>query len=329
MTAAVGRTSRDAIFLTVDAAYAEMLQLLLESLNRWYPGHPAVVVGTSGWSDRLRGAFRTRFPDVRWLDLHSLVFPTGPPMGHDASLDRPVMYARWAALAPAFDAYETVVYLDADTLVLGPFDELFAASRPMAFTDAHPNRRQMVFDDPEDPGLRLLLVEDGLEAWPWDTGANAGVIVLPRPFRTPGQYAEAQRLAERYAPFLRWGDQSVLNLWLARNRILPTRDYRFNYQARLLVEGRERQAWRDARILHFNGQHGEAPFLMALVTTLLRFGAPGRWVVPQAVRWARSPGVDRLPGYQARRWLRRRLMCRTLATGYRASLVADSGEADP
>jgi hypothetical protein len=306
------RRAHHAIFVTVDAEYSDVLGLLLKSLARSYPGHPPVVACTSGWTDQMRRALSRQSPGLRWLDVQALTFPAGPPIGHDLARDRRVMYARWAALTPVFDAYETVVYLDADTLVLGPFDELFAARQPLAFEDAYPNRREMVFYDPDDLNLRRLLEEDGLAHWDWERAANAGVLALPRSFRTPAQLVEFTRLSRRYGPFLRWGDQSVLNLWLARNAIQSVRDYRFNYQVRLLVERRALEPYRDAKILHFNGQHGEAPFLMALAHALMRAGPPGRRLVPAAMRLARSPVVARLPGYRARRWLRRLLMSRVL-----------------
>jgi hypothetical protein len=301
-----------AILVTVDAEYAGVLRVFLRCLERHYPRHPQVVVCTMGWTTGMRVPFDREIQGLRWLDAAALTFPDGPPIGHERTLERRVMYARWAAMTPAFDAYDTVVYLDADTLVLGPLDELFASGRPLAFEDAYPDRRELVFYDPDRPALRRLLAEDGLADWTWETAANAGVLVLPRPYRTMAQLAEGERLAARYDPYLRWGDQSVLNLWLARNGIRPRADVRFNYQARFFLERRERAAYGDARVLHFNGQHGEGPFLMALAGALVLLVPGGRRLVPAAVRLARWPGLDRLPGYRVRRFLRGRLTGRML-----------------
>ena len=104
-----------------------------------------------------------------------------------------------------------------------------------------------------------------------------------------------------------WGDQSVFNLWLARNALRPVRDFRFNYQVRLILERRERNLYRHARILHFNGQQAAMPFLMVLASALIRLPG-GRRLVPTALRLATRPELEGLPGYRLRRWLRGQLL---------------------
>ena len=227
-------------------------------------------------------------------------------MRHDASMDRPIMYARWAAFTSAFDAYDTILYLDVDTLVLAPLDDLLAADGPLAFEEAYPHVETLIFRDPEDPDLGELLRADGLGDWHWQV-ANAGVIALPRRCRRIEHLAEADRLARRYAPHLMWGDQSLLNLWLACNGLRAVHDFRFNYQVRLILERRERHVYRYAKILHFNGQHQAMPFLMVLAYAIIRLPW-GRRLVPMALRLATRPGLDGIPGYRLRRWLRGQLL---------------------
>jgi hypothetical protein len=118
---------------------------------------------------------------------------------------------------------------------------------------------------------------------------------------------EAERLATRYGPFLMWGDQSVFNLWLARNALRPVRDFRFNYQVRLILERRECNLYRHAKVLHFNGQGAAMPLLMALASAIIRLPG-GRRLVPTALRLAMRPDLEELPGYRVRRWLRTHLL---------------------
>lgn len=298
-----------ALLVTVDAAYAGILNLFLKCLQRYYPDHPRLIVCTSGWTPELFQPFCRQFPLLEWLDAADLRFPKGPPpVGHIPSMDRPVMYARWAALTSRFDAYDTVLYLDVDMLVLGPLDELFTADRLLAFEEAYPHRNTLVFRDPADERLRQMLVKDGLGDENWQAAANAGVLALPRRYRTQEQLAEVERLAERYGPYLMWGDQSVLNLWLARNGLRPVRNFRFNYQVRLIPERRERNVYADAKILHFNGQQGETLYLMALSYALATFVPWGRRLIPSALRFVQWPGLAQTPGYRIRQMLRRQLL---------------------
>jgi hypothetical protein len=289
-----------AIFVTLDSSYAGLFHLFLRSLHVHWPSHPRVIACTAGWPEAQRRQFDRRFPFIEWVDMHDLGFPVGPAMGRNPFFDRPVMYARWAALTPRFDAYDTVLYLDVDTLVLGSLDELFEAESVLTFYETLPGTGAGIFDDPDEPALRSLLEEDGLAGW-CSRPANAGVVVLPRRFRTREQYAEVTRLTVRYAPYLRWGDQSVLNLWLARNRIAPAAGVEFNYQLRLIYDAQARRACQRARVLHFNGQHGRAPLLMALAYRVVR-GVPwGRRLLGPAMRLVKDPRLVRMPGYRVRR----------------------------
>jgi hypothetical protein len=295
-----------AIFVTLDSYYAGLFHLFLRSLHEHWPSHPRVLACITGWPDAQRRQFDRRFPFIEWIEMHDLGFPVGPAMGRNPHFDRPVMYARWAALTPRFDAYDTVLYLDVDTLVLGPLDELFRTDSVVAFRETLSGAGARIFEDPEEPCLRALLEEDGLAGWTAPP-ANAGVVILPRRFRTREQCAEVARLTARYAPYLRWGDQSVLNLWLARNRIAPAAGVEFNYQLRLVHDAQERRACAGARIVHFNGQHGQAPFLMALAYRVVRLPW-GRRMLGPIIRIAKHPRLGRLPGYRLRRFLVGRLM---------------------
>ena len=297
------------VLVTVDARYADPLHLFLGSLHRNYPHHPDVLVCTTEWSAALHDRFRRLFPFVTWVDVADLEWNTGPPMKHLEEFDRSVMYARWAALTSRFDRYDQILYLDADMLVLEPLDALVNSCRMVAFEELFPHKTTLVFTDRSDAALQALLAADGLGDHDWNIAANAGVIVLPRSVRTAGHLDTAQRIARQYAPHLMWGDQSLLNVWMARYRLGVTHDCRFNYQLRLLLEDhRSCCAFRDVKILHFNGQRPDTLFLMAVAFLITTSVPAGPKMLPTVLRMAASPVFDRLPGYRIWQALRRKII---------------------
>ena len=302
-----------ALMVTVDDRYVDLLQLFLGSLHRHYPSHPEVLVCTKGWNSGLTERFRRHFPFVTWIDVADLEWIAGPPMKHEQQLDHPVMYARWAALTRRFDRYDTVLYLDADMLVLEPLDALLNSVDLVAFEELYPDKARLVFRDRNAPDLYQLLVADDLQDYDWEIAANAGVIVFTRSQRTAGHLAEAQRITRRYAAHLMWGDQSMFNIWMARHRLRVTHDCRYNYQLRLLLEEKRPCCpFRDVKILHFNGQRADRLTLMAaafLITTAIPFG---RITVPVMLRLLASPVLNWLPGYRLREALGRALIERAL-----------------
>lgn len=303
-----------AVLVTVDARYADPLQLFLGSLHRHYPRHPDVLVCTAEWSATLHDRFRRLFPFVTWIDVADLDWNTGPPMKHEQEFDRPVMYARWAGLTSRFDRYDQILYLDADMLVLEPLDALVNSCQMVAFEELFPHKTTLVFTDRTVAALQTLLTADGLDDHDWNIAANAGVMVLPRSVRTPEHLATARRITRQYAPHLMWGDQSLLNVWMARYRLAVTHDCRFNYQLRLLIEDHTRCCpFRDVKILHFNGQRPDSLFLMAVAFLMVTSVPGGRKLLPTVLRIAASPVLDRLPGYRMVQALRQRIVERALA----------------
>ena len=136
-----------ALMVTVDARYADLLQVFLGSLHRHYLNHPEVLVCTSGWDATLRNRFQRLFPFVTWVDVADLDWNAGPPMQHQEEFDHSVMYARWAALTARFDQYDQILYLDADMLVLEPLDALFDSGQVVAFEDLYPDKATLVFNE--------------------------------------------------------------------------------------------------------------------------------------------------------------------------------------
>ena len=302
-----------AVLVTVDARYADPLQLFLGSLHRHYPGHPDVLVCTAEWSAALHDRFRRLFPFVTWIDVADLEWNTGPPMKHQEEFNRSVMYARWAALTRRFDRYDQILYLDADMLVLEPLDALVNSCQMMAFEELFPFKTTLVFTDRTDAALQGLLAADDVDDHDWNIAANAGVIVLPRSVRTAEHLATAQRITRQYAPHLMWGDQSLLNVWMAQYRLGVTHDCRFNYQLRLLLEDHRRCCpFRDVRILHFNGQRPDTLFLMAVAFLMMISVPAGAKMLPAVLRIAASPVLDRLPGYRIWQALRRKIIERAM-----------------
>jgi hypothetical protein len=236
---------------------------------------------------------------VTLVDVANLEWTAGPPMQHREEFDHSVMYARWAALTVRFDRYDQILYLDADTLVLEPLDALLDSEQLVAFEELFPHKKNLVFNDPNAPGLKALLAADGLGDHDWNIAANAGVIVLPRSVRTPGHLAAAERITRQYAPHLMWGDQSLLNIWMARYRLGVTHDCRFNYQLRLVLRDHAHCCpFRDVKILHFNGQRPDRLFLMALAFLMMTSVPGGPKMLPTILRIAASPVFDWLPGFR-------------------------------
>ena len=93
-------------------------------------------------------------------------------------------YLAWSEL---FEAYDNVLYLDVDTLVLRPLDDMLSTAEFLIIPDNEIRADARVFQVTEYANNHLLelLKEDGLPLFDERQDmCNAGVFVIPRDFRT-------------------------------------------------------------------------------------------------------------------------------------------------
>ncbi|TCO72035.1 hypothetical protein [Rhodovulum euryhalinum] len=240
----------NAIYLCFDDGALPCARACLNSLAQNAPGHPPLLVdyrGADAGMLRLlaeRGA--TRLPAVAPPEFTALLRPT---RGRDCARHRFGLWRR------AFDGYGTILHLDADMLVLGPLYAPFAARQPVFVANHEADPAVRVFESRwrDDPVLNARLAEDGL---PFPEGpddmANAGFFALPAAFRTRAHLAGLARLAERYARWFAYADQSLLSLWLSAQGLRPSRDFRWNFQTPFFTDPTVQVPFEQIRVLHFS-----------------------------------------------------------------------------
>jgi len=239
-----------AIYLCFDDRFAGHARACLNSLRSNFPGHPPLLVD-----------YRGRAPHVLSLvDAHAAtrLHPAPPPeftsalrmtRGRDCALHRFGLWRR------GLRECGPILHLDADTLVLGPLDDLFEASQPVfvANHEADPAVRIFAPECAGDPTLLSRLAEDGLD-YPDapDDMANAGVFLLPPSLRTRPQMALLARLAQRYGAYFAFADQSLLSLWLRVRGIRPSTDFSVNFQTPFFTDPSVDLPFEAIRVLHFS-----------------------------------------------------------------------------
>lgn len=239
-----------AVYIRFDDRVIDDARACLNSLRANWPGHPPILADYAGSRDDVR-AFLDSIGASILGPLHAPAFTAWITSGKDHSpvVDR---FKLW--LAP-LRAYGTILHLDADTLVLGPLDDLMAAERPVFVANHEADLAVRVFTarPDDDPRLAALLDEDALGRFDGpDDMANAGVFVLPRRYRARQDLARLAQIAARYGPWMAFADQSLLSIWLRGLDIRPTLDFRFNYQTPFLTDPSVTVPFEDIRIFHFS-----------------------------------------------------------------------------
>lgn len=293
MTAVSNAGGKHAIAVSILPNYLKFLVTFLDSLRRVQPDHPDVVVCQKGFTPEMTAFLVARYRRVRVIDAAGRVPVKGPAIMDRDATDVEGFYARFLVWSSLFDEYDNVLYTDVDMLALSPLTEMFEQKEFLCCPESLLGS-QSQFYNPDDPELIRLLEEDGLGKFD-QTPANTGVMLVPKRYRTPEQLAELGRLSQRYKKHLIWGDQSLTNLWMARNGIKPVEHFRFNYQVRLLAQRRAPEDYRGGRLLHLAGLHhmGVMEYMVLAAYVWTQWIPGGRALYPWIFRAHVSDGMLR------------------------------------
>lgn len=264
-----------ALFVSLNKWFLDYANCFLETLDRSYPDHPELIVYHTDLSEKECAGLK-RFTRVTTVKVGFDEFKTGPAMAshHPKFADPRISYSRFLIWTRRFDAYETVVHLDTDIIVRGSLEPLVSTDKFLIYPETYTGD-DAIFYNRKDPKLIKLLHEDGI---PMPTrAANAGIFAIPRSLRTQENYELLNYLIDRYDEYIKWSDQSILNLWMAKKGIALTDDFTFNFQNRLLSTSKAAEI-QSAKIFHLNGV--DLAYRLFLMQTLSQIhGWPGGWAI--------------------------------------------------
>jgi lipopolysaccharide biosynthesis glycosyltransferase len=242
---------KNAIFVEINQRFLPYLEIFLKSLFRFYPDCPDLFVYHTDLNETQLRRLR-KYPAVKTVCLEETDFTSGPSMAthRPKFADPKISYARFLIWTDKMKDYENVVHLDADLLILGRFDDLFAQDRFTIFAETY-QAEDSLFYNSKNPDLVRLLDEDGIRLPV--TVANCGVFVVPRKDRSSEDFETLGYLLKRYSNYIKWSDQSIINLWMAKKGICVAEGNQFNFQHRLITKPGRVDGLREAQIFHFNG----------------------------------------------------------------------------
>jgi lipopolysaccharide biosynthesis glycosyltransferase len=234
------------VVVVTDANLARQAHDVLDDITKHCTGRPDLFCFARDLDAEARGALE-HVPRLTIAPI-PVGMPEGPLQPHIDPALAELFYTRFVCWDDRFDRYDSVIYLDVDTVVLADLDPL-VGDEFLAAPDADPSSS---FVDPDDPRLGARLREDEIAGD--GVTANAGVFSVGRQWRNAEQRALIARLVERYGAYFRVGDQSALNVWMRYNGLTPRLPPAFNCQVVRTIGRRGGiAAVRHAHVLHFNG----------------------------------------------------------------------------
>jgi lipopolysaccharide biosynthesis glycosyltransferase len=245
----------NAIFLPFDNNFVLYARACINSIKRNFPEHPRILVLYDG-SEPTFLSFLAGIDNLELVKTSDMneTFAAFGVKDPDVDDKRYLLY-KYLAWSKLFDPYDNVLYLDVDTLVLRPLDELLSTVEFLIIPDNEIRADARVFQITEyaNNDLLELLKEDGLTLFDQRQDmCNAGVFVIPKSFRTKEHLQQLVDIRQRYAKFLAHADQSVISIWCRLNAIPYTPRFDFNFQTAMLNSDIKGFDENNVSIIHFS-----------------------------------------------------------------------------
>jgi lipopolysaccharide biosynthesis glycosyltransferase len=250
-----------AIFLAFDQGYAALGRACLNSIKRNFPNHPHIIVSYDGCDPEFLSFLRS-FRDLEIIspiDIRAITGDSDDELAEILAGEwREGVEYKYFAWTERFENYDNVLYLDIDTLVLAPLDELFSKTDFFVVTDPAQGKHCRVFklDRRADAELHKRLNEDSLPLFEDQYQmCNSGVFVVPRHLRTREHLDQLLHLRRRYRGYCKFPDQSVISMWCYLNHFAYSQRYQFNFQTFMFNSDITGYDEKNISILHFSGPY--------------------------------------------------------------------------
>lgn len=255
----------NAIVIMFNDGYFRYAKVCIESIKENYPAYPVILAFYDGRNSDILNYLGA----VEKLKI----CPYEPDYRQSIGLNTDILnfgvvndyrvYFKYILWTNHFAAYDKVLHLDADTMVLKPLDHLFSTDEFFIVSNHYDD---IFYNDSFDDGtLQLQLEEDGLTKEHKDNMANAGVFVIPAKYRTPEYLRSLLEITCKYNRHLKLADQSAISLWCHINRIPVSNQYQYNFQGYFYTGVLNDFDYTNIHIMHFAaGWKPESPLFQAV-----------------------------------------------------------------
>jgi lipopolysaccharide biosynthesis glycosyltransferase len=238
------------IFTAFDDKYFIYARAWLTSLAENYPDHPPVKIIYVGKNEGVKD-FCSSLPNVSILD-----YPLDPHEFEGLNLGvvgSPMIYVRLVLWTRLFDEYDSIVYMDCDTVVLKPFPEVFLFDDFFCVSDN--SKEEVILQQASsDAELMSYLETDKIVLEELNRSMlNSGFFVLPKKYRTRENLDQLWGISRKYNKFMKHSDQSILSIWCYINRLSISNAYEYNFQTHFIFSAVIHSISMDSiKIIHYS-----------------------------------------------------------------------------
>lgn len=239
---------KNTIFVSIDNNFYDLLIEFLKNIKNNYKNHPLIhIIHTNLNKNQELKSFLIN-NNIKFIKNDIGEEIVWPIMLHlENNYDPRVFYARFMIWNNYFRSFDKILHLDVDMLILKPLDYIFEKDDFFIVEDVY---EWHDFIDINDIKLIKQLKKDNISV---PKCSNAGMFLITKKYLTDDYLNSLIEIKNSYKDFIRFADQSIINIFLFKNNIKIENDFKSNFQYRLLFVNFLDIYWiLDTKILHFN-----------------------------------------------------------------------------
>jgi len=234
------------IFTAVDKKYEEYAKACFNSLIKNYKNHPEVLIYYEELTDEFKSYVNTleNFKLIKKKLFNTSQLNLGP-------VSNKIVYFRYLLWSNEFHMYDNVMHLDVDTLILGDLSYLFETQEFLMFDNMEILKDVYIIQKSIE--AQTALSEYGIQYDVYNPPkfANAGIFVIPKKYRTKENLNQLLNISKDLSIYLKYADQSAINLWMIKNNIPVSDKIEYNFQPHFFNYQDNMYELKDVKIIHF------------------------------------------------------------------------------
>ncbi len=241
---------KNTIFVSIDNNFYTLLLEFLRVIKKNYKDHPLIHIIYINLTEKQKSKAFFVNKNIKFIEnsiTESLIWPIMLHL-NSSKYDSIVFYARFMIWNEYFRKFDKVLHLDVDMLILGPLDYIFKKDDFFIVEDIY---EWHDFININDKNLKKLFKQDNISKTP--KCANAWMFLVTKKYLTNKVFKEFIEIKNNYKNFIRFADQSIINIFLHKNNIKISNDYKSNFQYRLFfMKYNDKKLFNNIKILHLN-----------------------------------------------------------------------------
>lgn len=254
---------KNTIFISIDNNFYKLCILFLKNIKKKYTNHPTIHIIYINLTEKQKKYLFKINNNIKLIENdinESIIWPIMLHL-NQKKYNPKVFYARFMIFNEYFSQFDKILHLDVDIYINKNLDELFKKDSFFIVKDVY---EWHDFIDIDNNDLKKQFLKDKIINTPicW----NAWIFLITKKYLNKSVLNNLIEIKNNYSKYIRFADQSIINIWLCLNNINISKEYKYNLQYRLFFQNYNNiDLLKESNIIHLNWLNYKYKYLLMIL----------------------------------------------------------------